>query len=388
MVWNFAILPLLCCGQVTLLGKGELPGTGADLSALKNTLVDGSPANRLGGLGSALAAGVKPGEFYFLPDRGPGDGATDYLCRWHQVDLTLPKTSGASLKFKLRKTTFLRTPEGKNIQGLAADLTNRWDPEGMRVGVWPVCVPEEKRSEGPAFFISEEYGPRLGIFQQDGKLVRELPAPEKFRIAVPSSDPLVEEAKNKTGRQPNKGFEGLALDPKGRELWAASQGPLLQDKLAAGGKWVRFVRYDLETGQPNAEFVYPLDSPSCGVSELLWLAPGKFLVLERDSLPGKDAKIKKVYLANLKDATDVASLLSLNQSGQTVRPMAKKLLVDLLSPSLGLAGDRFPAKWEGMCWGESLPDARVLWLASDNDFDPKNNTWVLALKIPEGMLRD
>jgi len=41
-----------------------------------------------------------------------------------------------------------------------------------------------------------------------------------------------------------------------------------------------------------------------------------------------------------------------------------------------------------MAWGEALGGARVLWLITDNDFVSKNSTWVLALRIPEGMLRN
>ena len=73
----FLLACLLTPGQVSLLGKLEIPGTASDLSGLSGKLNDGSPANLLGGIGSALASGPNPGEFYFLPDRGPGDGAAD-----------------------------------------------------------------------------------------------------------------------------------------------------------------------------------------------------------------------------------------------------------------------------------------------------------------------
>jgi hypothetical protein len=41
-----------------------------------------------------------------------------------------------------------------------------------------------------------------------------------------------------------------------------------------------------------------------------------------------------------------------------------------------------------MAWGEANDGDPVLWLISDNDFEPKSSTWVLALKIPAVMLRD
>jgi len=384
-----AILLLACLfnpGQASLLGKLEIPGTATDLSGLNGKLNDGSPANLLGGIGSALASGGKPGEFFVLPDRGPGDGAANYPCRWHQVTLSL--APDGKPQFTLRKTTLLQDRNGQPFQGLAADLKNRMDPEGLRVGPWPACVPQRRNRVGPAFYISEEYEPKVALFQQDGTLALDLPTPAKLRVSQPNQDAETELAQNKKGRQPNKGFEGLALDPEGRELWAATQGPLIQDKKAGGGRWCRLVRYNLDSGRPDGEFVYPLESPTCGISEILWVGPGRLLVLERDSFSGREAKFKRIYLAKLGKATDVSALESLAEIREPIQILEKKLVVDLLDPALGLGGDRFPPKWEGMAWGDVQNGDPVLWLISDNDFVAKNPTWVLALKIPAVMLRD
>ncbi|MFM8932730.1 MAG: esterase-like activity of phytase family protein, partial [Gemmataceae bacterium] len=218
----FLLACLLNPGQASLLGKLEIPGTATDLSGLNGKLNDGSPANLLGGIGSALASGGKPGEFFVLPDRGPGDGAANYPCRWHQVTLSLAPDGKPA--FTLRKTTLLQDRNGQPFQGLAADLKNRMDPEGLRVGPWPACVPQRRNRVGPAFYISEEYEPKVALFQQDGTLALDLPTPAKLRVSQPNQDAETELAHNKQGRQPNTGFEGLALDPEGRELWAATQG--------------------------------------------------------------------------------------------------------------------------------------------------------------------
>ena len=370
-----------------VLGKLEIPGTQADRSGLTGKLSDGSPANRLGGFGSALAATDKPGFFFMLPDRGPGDGMVDFPCRFHRVMLNLPEAVGVP-EFTVLGTTLLRDPQGAMLTGGSKNLDHRWDPEGMRVGPWPACVPNRRNRPGQAVFLSEEYGPRVGIFQQDGVLVRELPVPARMRVNKPHADAKTEEAQNAVGRQPNKGFEGLALSPEADTLWVATQGPLLQDHKAANGRWIRLVRYNLEAGSLAGEFVYPLDAPHCGVSEILWVSPNQLLVLERDSFAGKEAKVKRIYLATNANATDVSTLDCLSDAKKPVKPWRKRLLVDLLDPKLGLAGERFPSKWDGMAWGEVLGGARVLWLITDNDFVSKNSTWVLALRIPEGMLRN
>ena len=121
----------------------------------------------------------------------------------------------------------------------------------------------------------------------------DLPTPSKLTVAKPNPDAETELAQNKAGRQPNKGFEGLALDPEGRELWAATQGPLIQDKKTGGGKWTRLVRYNLETGKPAGEFVYSMDSATCAISELLWNGKGRLRVLERGSFRAHETNIQR-----------------------------------------------------------------------------------------------
>ncbi len=386
MFGTLVVACLLSQNQATLAGKLEIPGNSSDLSGLSRRLNDGSPANLLGGLGSALSSGSKAGEYYLLPDRGPGDGAADYPCRWHQALLSL---SPAGIpQFSLKKTTLLQDADGRGYQGLSADLKNRLDPEGLRVGPWPGCDAKRRSRIGEAFYVAEEYQPGVSVFQQDGTLAFQLPTPEKFLVTQPNRDADTELAQNKSGRQPNKGFEGLAIDPEGHELWAATQGPLIQDKKAGGGKWCRLVRYNLDSGKVDGEFIYPLDSPTCGISEILWVGPGRLLVLERDSFAGREAKFKRIYLAKLGRAQDVSPLTSLYMVREPLQIMGKKLVVDLLEPRLGLAGDRLPPKWEGMAWGDVQQGDPLLWLISDNDFMAKNNTWVLALKIPAVMLRD
>jgi hypothetical protein len=85
-------------------------------------------------------------------------------------------------------------------------------------------------------------------------------------------------------------------------------------------------------------------STTCGISELLWISKGSFLVLERNSFAGREAKIKRVYLAKLGTATDVTSLESLASAKGSFQTMEKKLVLDLLNPKLGLTGDNFPPK--------------------------------------------
>jgi hypothetical protein len=63
-------------------------------SGLKGILEDGvTPANQVGGLGSAITySGI--GDFYLgTPDRGPADGTTSYVDRIYTIQISVTKTS-------------------------------------------------------------------------------------------------------------------------------------------------------------------------------------------------------------------------------------------------------------------------------------------------------
>src|SRR6185295_10616902 len=101
--------------------------------------------------------------------------------------------------------------------------TLRLDPEGIRVG-----------SNGN-FYVSDEYGPFLFEFDRQGHLVQRIGVPAKFAISNPSADPNQELLGNSSGRQGNRGMEGLAISPDGRTLFGMMQNALLQDHALTPG---------------------------------------------------------------------------------------------------------------------------------------------------------
>lgn len=360
--------------DVTLLGTATLPGTGTDKSGLTGRLADGTPAGRLGGLGSALAYTGVGDQYLMAADRGPKDGATDFPCRFHTVRIAVAPGRTPAVTATLTDTTLLRNAAGGLLfGGLTAfdrdrpfDLavSRRLDPEGIRVG------------PAGTVYLSDEYGPYVLEFGRDGRLIRSLPVPARFRPARPGVEPADElPPRNTRGRHPNRGFEGLAISPDGSKLYALLQGPLLQDgalnaKNERIGVNCRLLEIDVASGRTR-EFVYPLDGPDTGASEILAVGGTEFLVLERDSRPGVEAKVKRVYRIDLAGATDVSAIDALPDTGLPagVKAVKKKPFLDLLDPRFGLAGKGMPEKVEGLAFGPDLPDGRRLLLVStDNDF--------------------
>jgi hypothetical protein len=365
--------------EVQLLGKTSISGTASDLSSMKNLLEDKSPNNRLGGFGSAIAYTGQGNKYLLLPDRGPGDGANSYSCRFHLAEITV--STPGKIDFKLLKTTLLKTPEGNLLTGLSKDFGpsgSRFDPEGIRV------------LKNGSILISDEYGPSVWLFDSTGKLKHKFLIPEKFLIQNKSDHAEKEFPPfNKKGRLTNKGFEGIAISSDQKKWLAALQGSLIQDRnptdqnLKTNGDNLRFLETSID-GKHLREIVYKMESAKNGVNEILAIGEEDYLVLERDGDAGESAGFKKIFRISTKNATDVSKILELPapKLPEGIVPVTKTLFLDLLDPKFGLKGKDFPAKIEGLTFGPDLTDGRkLLIITTDNDFKPDEPTWIYAFAV-------
>jgi hypothetical protein len=65
-----------------------------------------------------------------------------------------------------------------------------------------------------------------------------------------------------------------------------------------------------------------------------------------------------------------------------LKPIRKELLIDLMSPSYGLNGEKTPEKPEGLAWGPSMADGRrLLVVCFDNDFEEARQSILAAFAI-------
>jgi hypothetical protein len=363
---------------VTFLGTGSIAGTATDQSGLSGMLEDGvTPANQVGGMGSAITWSGAGSLFYATPDRGPADGATTYADRLYGIDMQMSLTGaygpGAlQVTPSVSSTVLLTKPNGAQLNGSNADHDasnsargDRFDSEGVRVS-----------SCGDTVFVSDEYGPYLRSFDIATGVQRSIVnLPNKFLIDLPSSDPAAELANNLFGRQANRGMEGLAISPNGSKLYGLMQNALLQDgALDTASKRVatnaRLLEIDRRTGAYR-ELLYVLDSSSNGLNEILAINDHEFLVIERDGKAGSAALVKRIYKIDISGATDIHGVKQLPSTGVPagVTPVAKTLFIDLLDPAYGLAGASFPEKIEGLAFGPKVDGThRTLVVSSDNDF--------------------
>ncbi|WP_179221954.1 esterase-like activity of phytase family protein [Inquilinus limosus] len=246
------------------------------------------------------------------------------------------------------------------------------DPEAIRRD--PVSGLLYWSSEGG---VKAGIDPAISVAAPDGSWRRGLDLPQRYRVAEDKD----------SGPRDNLTFEGLALAPDGRTLFASMESALVQDGPIASlakGSPVRIASFDIATGAPGPEHVYLTDpipmAPAFpggfadnGVSEILPAGDGTLLVLERAYAQGRGNSIR-LYRADPALATDVSKLDSLLDGSWLA--MQKTLLLDF--GTLGVTLDNF----EAMGWGPALAHGhRSLVVMSDDNFNPLQVTKALVFEV-------
>ncbi|MFH1134647.1 MAG: esterase-like activity of phytase family protein [Pseudomonadota bacterium] len=267
-------------------------------------------------------------------------------------------------------------PEGKIGSTGETALDDRLDVLPMDAeGLDPEGIDLDKKDG--QLWICDEYGPF--IVKLDKKTGREI---KKFGPGTGLPEILAK-------RQPNRGFEGLAVTP-GNKVYAVVQSILDingQVKKSAA-PLVRIVELDPETGAVR-QFAYPHDvevyakSADAKIGDLEAIDDHKFLIIEQGA--DKDKKMRNiVYLIDISDASDINGALLPNGreleeaenrgtlEGLKIKFVKKTKLFDLAE--LGWT----PEKAEGLAL---LDDGQTMALVSDNDFG-------LALKLENPAVDD
>ncbi|BAY63876.1 CHU large protein [Calothrix brevissima NIES-22] len=408
-----SITTTVASGNASLVTTITVPGNATDLYPT-NGGSGGANVNRLGGFGSDFFYDYRTGFYYGLADRGPGGGTIPYPTRVEKIALTIDPNTGAASGFQVIQTIPFYIPSGTTLNGvtyttdtpfnglnskLLADgnngslLAESQDPEGFVVGA------------NGNFFVSDEYGPSIYEFEPTGKFIRAFTPPSNVIPKLNGSPYYAADVASSTGRQDNRGYEGLAISPDGTKLFAVFQDPLQEEGSANGrsSRNVRIVRYDVATGQSDAQYIYQLESLSdindripgttndfgttaqgrnIGISSIVALNNSQLLVLERDNRgvgvdPASNLPIgtKRVYQIDLTGATDVSNrpLAGSNTLPADVTPVSKSLFLDIAGAIQG-ANQTVPEKIEGLAIGPQLADGSfALLVATDNDFSVTQN---------------
>ncbi len=314
-------------------------------------------------------------EWWALSDRGPGGGTLSYDTRVQRFTLDVNPTTGAISNFMIAETVKF-TSNGLPMNGMAPSPTNvlgrAFDPEGIVVSATTGHL-----------FVSDEYGPSLYEFDRNGNLVRSFTTPANLIPRNGSGTPnFADDTGNIAGKTTNRGFEGLAVSPDGKFLYAVLQSAML-DEGAGNGTITRIVKFDTTTGLAVGQYAYQLETAAQGrgVSALVAVNDHEFLVLERNNRGvGVGATVappdKKVFEIDITGATDVSGI-DLDAPGAVYTKVTKTPtpLIDLAANTLAELGNKVPEKMESLTFGPRLADGSYMLLTgTDNDYSVTQNS--------------
>ncbi len=370
-------------------------GTATDLAPNPGG-TGGANVNRLGGFGSDFYYDRNQDVYYGLNDRGAGGGVYRYDTRVQKFKLDVSPDTGAIGNFKLLDTILFKdgaesfnglNPEKLN-NGDKSVLGRSLDPEGFVVG------------RNGNFYVSDEYGPSVKEFRPDGSFIRSFTTPSNILPKASGELNFVDGRPTlTTGRQDNRGFEGLAVSPDGKKMFAMLQDPLVNEGDPDGrrSRNLRIVEFDVASGLSTKQFVYQTESlddlnarvpddpfgsnaqgRNIGISAIIALNDKEFLIIERDNRgagvddPTGEAPVasKRIYKISIDGATDVSALdlTGTNDLPAGVTPVSKTLYFDL-AEALTAQDIPIAEKLEGITVGKQLDDGSyALILGTDNDF--------------------
>jgi hypothetical protein len=374
-----------------------------------------------------LADGSYEGVVSTLPDRGPNNvgpftGTSDYANRVHTNRFTLtPATGKATLTpvggFLLRDATgqtFTGMDPGKG-QLVRGAITYPSPTAGPGAGHISLDSEAIARLPDGGFYIGDEYGPGLYLFDRAGRQIGAIPPVPALAPMKDGKLDLSAEKPPATGRRNNQGLESVSVSPDGTRLFAILQSATVQDS-GAGAQTrnnTRLLVYDISKTHTPAKPIghYVLQLPAlresgdggapdvtAAQSEMLALNDSQVLVLARDGNGrGKGTPLapayKAVLLVDLKGATNLAGtpyeqdVLPVAKDGvlkADITPVKQVELINLLNPvQLAKFGMNLsvtpstpmslPEKIEAMSLAPALdpkaPHDVFLLIGDDNDFE-------------------
>ena len=260
------------------------------------------------------------GSYIVLSDNGFGkrSNSSDYILSIYDILPDFRTADGGTGSIRVTGITHLddsqhhlpypAVREGDRLL-TGADL----DPETFR-----------KVADG-SYWIGEEFNPSLLHFSATGVML----APP-FKLAGlsstdnPSGDPAT--------LPRSRGFEGMAISPDGKWLF-----PMLEGAVKGAGSGLNIYTFDIEkqrfqnTDAIQPSYRYRLGEGATAIGDFTMFSETSGLVIERDSLEGEDAVIKRVYKIDFErldengflvktlivDLMDIEDPHDLNQDGST-----------------------------------------------------------------------
>jgi hypothetical protein len=333
--------------------------------------------------------------FIGMPDNGFGakGNSGDYVLGYYIVTPTFKKQSdGTTLPGPVVNDKFIAFNDRRGLlkNGVGVELTITADRPnyfsgagaGTDTGIpvdpairdkrlltgFDFDIESIARAKDGTFWVGEEFGPYILHFDPSGTLLEE-PVPHPFLKSPAHPDVLAGLTTATLGG--SRGFESLAYDSKSRFLYAVPEAAPSVDSLRpvpGDERVLEIFEFDPKArAYTGRNFKYRKDGPATGngivIGDMTSVGKDKFVLIERDSLFGANAVVKRLYLINL-NVTDASGVLE------------KHLLIDLLNiddprdiggPLPGLPPAKFSMPFDSIECVLQLDD-KTLAVAIDTNF--------------------
>jgi hypothetical protein len=280
--------------------------------------------------------------------------------------------------FAFQNVTYLKNETGTAYGNWNTTPTTSADPEDMRYNtktnslIWS--------SEGARVITAEKevlQNPSLNFMDIKGDFLGNVTLPENLKMQ-----------KLEKGPRNNGTLEGITFDKKYKNIYTNIEEPLFEDGDQANtskGGLIRLYLFDAKTKENTAQYGYQLEPIALepnpkgafavnGISAIQYYGKNQLLVVERSYSTGTQACTVKIFLCDLKKATDIKNYPSLQN--QKLELASKRLVLNM--DDLGIFIDNI----EGLTFGPKLANGNPsLIFVSDNNFSDKQKTQVLVFEL-------
>jgi hypothetical protein len=326
---------------------------------------------KVGGL-SGMDYDAKNDLYYLICD----DRSVFNDSRFYTAKINLSEDKIKSFAFQ--NVTYLKDETGKSYGNWNTSPNTSADPEDMRYN--PKTNTLVWSSEGARVITTEKevlQNPSLNFMDIKGDFLGNVTLPENLKMQ-----------KLEKGPRNNGTLEGITFDFKYKNIYTNIEEPLFEDGNQANtskGGLIRLYQFDAKTKKNTAQYGYQLEpiarepNPKGtfavnGISAIQYYGKNQLLVVERSYSTGTQACTVKIFLCDLKKATNVKNHPSLQN--QKLELAFKKLVLNM--DDLGIFIDNI----EGLTFGPKLANGNSsIIFVSDNNFSDKQKTQVLVFEL-------
>lgn len=259
-------------------------------------------------------------QFLMITDNGFGTkkNSPDAMLFFHILEADFSKNL-----LEPKSDVFLSDPN-KRVPFLIVDESSK-----QRYLTGSDFKPESIQPVGDEFWIGDEFGPFLINTDKNGKVIAvydtPLPDGQPGIVKSPDQDSLTLPDPDKPmpiyHTRRSRGFEGMALDPRGRYLYPLLEGPLYNTtnktyETRNGIEYLRIYKFDLAAKTfLNNTVKYPLEQNGNSIGDFNMIDDCKGMIIERDAEEGSSdkacsanqtemcwaspAKFKRIYLVDI-----------------------------------------------------------------------------------------